>query len=62
MPSEFLVQFHKKRFPNGDVPLYSKDTFYALVDEVNRLEQNNLRKEEKKYEYDEKNKECRRTE
>jgi hypothetical protein len=41
MTSDSLVAFHKQRFPKGDVPLYSKDTFYALVDEINRLEQIN---------------------
>ena len=45
MPSDSLVEFHKRRFPNGDVQLYSKETFYALVNEINWLEQNNISKE-----------------
>lgn len=50
MPSDFLIQFHKRHFPEGNVPIYSKEVFYRLVDEINRFEENNITKVIKKYE------------
>ncbi len=35
-PSKFLVQFHKDKFPDGKTPVYSKETFFALLEELNK--------------------------
>ena len=36
MPSDFLISFNRKHFPDEDVPIYSKKMFYKLVEEINK--------------------------
>jgi len=36
MPSDFLTQFHKEHFPDGKVPIYSKNVFYKLLEELRK--------------------------
>jgi len=35
MPSDFLISFHKEHFLESDVPIYSKEVFYKLMEKVN---------------------------
>jgi hypothetical protein len=37
MPSDFLISFHQKHFAGTDVPLYSKQVFYKLLEEINKI-------------------------
>jgi hypothetical protein len=37
MPNDFLISFHKKHFAGTDVPIYSKQVFYKLLEEINKL-------------------------
>ena len=36
MPSDYLIGFHQKHFSGTDVPVYSKEVFYKLVEEINK--------------------------
>ena len=36
MSSDFLISFHREHFPDGDVPVYSEQVFYKLLEEVNK--------------------------
>jgi len=35
-PSNFLTNFHKTHFPDGDVPIFSKQVFYKLLEELKK--------------------------
>jgi hypothetical protein len=39
MPSDFLVGFHQKNFASSDVPVYSKQVFYKLLEEINNFKE-----------------------
>jgi len=41
MPSDFLIQFHKHHFPEGNVQIYSKEIFYKLLEENNKIGEEN---------------------
>jgi len=38
MSNEFLINFHKKHFSNTNTPVYSKETFYKILEEINRVD------------------------
>ena len=37
MPCDFLINFHQKHFAGTDVPIYSKQVFYKLLEEINKI-------------------------
>ncbi len=37
MSSEFLVEFHKQHFADTSLPIYSKEMFYALLEELKKF-------------------------
>jgi hypothetical protein len=39
MPSDFLIRFHSEHFSNTDVPIYSLELFYKLLEIINEEEQ-----------------------
>ena len=41
MPSDFLIEFHKTHFPEGNVKIYSKEVFYKLLEVNNRIGEEN---------------------
>ena len=36
MPSNFLINFHQKYFAGTEVPIYSKQVFYKLLEEIKK--------------------------
>jgi hypothetical protein len=46
MSSDFLISFHQKHFAGTDVPLYSKQVFYKLLEEINKIKEVDKNEEE----------------
>ena len=46
MPSKFLIGFHQKHFAGTDVPIYSKEVFYKLLEEINKIKEVDKNEEE----------------
>ncbi len=38
MPSDFLIFFHQKYFAGTEIPVYSKQVFYKLLEEINKID------------------------
>lgn len=48
MPSKFLVAFVKRWFPDGCVPVYSRETFNALCEKITVAKQEGNNHEQQK--------------
>jgi hypothetical protein len=36
LASDFLIQFHKNHFPDGNIEIYSIEVFYKLLEEISK--------------------------